>query len=55
MWSATISLDWAGEGSVAGGFIFLGEPDASAVSGDSATLSAVLNAPGADAPLSSAM
>ena len=48
-WSATISLDWAGEGSVAGGFIFLGDPDASAVSGDSATLSAVLNAPGADA------
>ena len=48
-WSATISLDWASEGSIAGGFIFLGDPDASAVSGDSATLSAVLNAPGADA------
>jgi len=48
-WYATISLDWAGEGSVAGGFIFLGDPDASAVSGDSATLSAILNAPGADA------
>lgn len=48
-WSATVSLDWAGEGSVAGGFIFLGDPDASAISGDSATLSAVLNAPGADA------
>ena len=48
-WSATISLDWAGEGSVAGGFIFLGDPDASAVSGDCATLSAVLNVPGANA------
>ena len=48
-WSATVSLDWAGEGSIAGGFIFLGDPDASAVSGDSATLSAVFNAPGADA------
>ena len=48
-WSATISLDWAGEGSIAAAFAFLGDPDASAVSGDSATLSAVLNAPGADA------
>ena len=48
-WSATVSLDWAGETTIAGGFIFLGDPDASAVSGDSATLSAVLNAPGADA------
>ena len=48
-WSATISLDWAGEGSIAAVFAFLGDPDASAVSGDSATLSAVLNAPGADA------
>lgn len=48
-WSATISLDWAGEGSVAGGFIFLGDPDVSSVMADSAVLSAVLNAPGADA------
>ena len=48
-WSATVSLDWAGEGSIAAAFAFLGDPDASAISGDSATLSAVLNAPGADA------
>ena len=48
-WSATVSLDWAGEGSISAAFAFLGDPDASAVSGDSATLSAVLNAPGADA------
>ena len=48
-WSATISLDWASEGSIAGGLIFIGDPDVSAVTGDAATLSAVLNAPGADA------
>ena len=48
-WSATISLDWADEGSVAGGFIFLGDPDVSSVMADSAVLSAVLNAPGPDA------
>jgi len=48
-WSATVSLDWAGEGSIAAAFAFLGDPDASAISGDGATLSAVLNAPGADA------
>ena len=48
-WSATISLDWAGEGSVAGGFIFLGDPEVSSVVADSAVLSAVLNAPGEDA------
>ena len=48
-WSATVSLDWAGETTIAGGFLFLGDPDASAVSGDTVTLSAVLNAPGEDA------
>ena len=48
-WSPTISLDWAGEGSVAGGFIFLGDPDVSSVMAESAVLSAVLNAPGDNA------
>nr|MCR5838786.1 hypothetical protein [Kiritimatiellia bacterium] len=48
-WSATVSLDWAGETTIAGGFLFLGDPDAQFVTGDTATLSAVLNAPGADA------
>ncbi len=48
-WSATVSLDWASEGSIAGGLIFLGDPEVSAVMADSAVLSAVLNAPGEDA------
>ena len=49
-WSATVSLDWAGETTIAGGFIFLGDPDASAVSVDSATLSASHSSPTASRP-----
>ena len=48
-WSATVSLDWASEGSIAGGLIFLGDPEVSSVVADRAVLSAVLNAPGEDA------
>ena len=48
-WSATVSLDWAGETTIAEAFIFLGDPDGSSAAADIATLSAVLNAPGADA------
>ena len=48
-WSATVSLDWAGETTIADGFRFLGDPDVPAFTADSAVLTAVLNAPGADA------
>ena len=48
-WSATVSLDWAGETTIADAFLFLGDPDVTAFTADSAVLTAVLNAPGADA------
>ena len=45
-WSATISLDWAGETTIADDFLFIGDPDVLSVGADKATVSAVLNAPG---------
>ena len=48
-WSDTIALEWSGETEVPDTFLFLGEPDAALASADTATLSAVLNAPGEDA------
>ena len=48
-WSATVSLDWADEGSVGGAFQFLGTPETTSIGAESAVFAASLAAPGAGA------
>ena len=48
-WSATVSLDWADEGSAGGSFQFLGTPETTSIGAESAVFAASLAAPGAGA------